>query len=318
MPLRDDWTSAAELIRRLDRVFQSSSLCTLDVLLVDDGSVQASQAADFQDSFAVVRTIQVLRLRRNLGHQRAIAIGLVYIEQKLPCDAVLIMDADGEDTAEGAMQLVQTFAAIEDSTARKAIFAERTRRSESLMFRIFYQVYRVLHRLLTGVDVKMGNFSVLPSRYLSTLVVMSEMWNHYAAAFFRSRLPFYLIPIPRGRRIAGSSHMNFVALAAHGMSAISVFGDVVGVRILVGSLVGSLLAVLGIFWVIGLRLFTDNAIPGWATYASGTLVVILIQLITIALSFTFTVLANRIALSFVPIRDYSLFIADVQEFYAHR
>src|SRR5712671_4606652 len=92
MPLRDDWASAAELIRRLDRVLCSYPY-TLDVLLVDDGSVQVCSSADFQSSFAAVRTIRILRLRRNLGHQRAIAIGLVHIEQNLACDAVLVMDA---------------------------------------------------------------------------------------------------------------------------------------------------------------------------------------------------------------------------------
>src|SRR5713226_5026097 len=78
MPLRDDWASAAELIRLLDKAI-SSYPCTVDVLLVDDGSVQNFRSADFQSRFAVVRSIRILRLRRNLGHQRAIAMGLVHI-----------------------------------------------------------------------------------------------------------------------------------------------------------------------------------------------------------------------------------------------
>jgi hypothetical protein len=36
--------------------------------------------------------------------------------------------------------------------------------------------------------------------------------------------------------------MNFVALVSHGLSAISVFGDIVGVRLMAWSLAGSLLA----------------------------------------------------------------------------
>src|SRR5579885_1679195 len=106
MPLRDDWASAAELIRRMDRTI-SSSLCALDVLLVDDGSVQPCVPGDFQSSFGAVRRVRVLRLRRNLGHQRAIAIGLVHVERTTSCDAVLVMDADGEDTPEGALQLIR-------------------------------------------------------------------------------------------------------------------------------------------------------------------------------------------------------------------
>ncbi len=316
MPVRDDWASAAELIRRLDQTV-SSYPCPLDFLLVDDASLQACNAVGFQSQFAAVRTIRILRLRRNLGHQRAIAIGLVHVQQTMACDAVLVMDADGEDTASGALQLMRAFSEINDNHQAKAIFAERSRRTESLFFRLFYQSYKIVHRILTGVSVRVGNFSILPSSYLSTLVVMSEMWNHYAAAFFRSGLRFTTIPIPRGHRIAGTSKMNFVTLAAHGISAISVFGDVVGVRLLIGSMAGSLVALFGILAVCMVWFFTDKAIPGWATYASGILAIILMQFITMAISFTFTMLSNRTNLSFLPLRDHSLFVAEVETIYCN-
>ena len=107
--------------------------------------------------------------------------------------------------------------------------------------------------------------------------------------------------------------MNFVTLAAHGMSAISVYGDVVGVRLLFASMFGSLMAAVGIVAVIVLRIFSNRAVPGWATYFIGALAIILIQFVTLALGFTFTFLSNRINLSFVPLRDYELFIAGVQD-----
>jgi hypothetical protein len=281
-------------------------------LLVDDGSVLGCNSQDFQSNFAVVQTIRILRLRRNLGHQRAIAIGLAHIEQTAACDAVLVMDADGEDTPSGALELIRSFS---DDNRNKAIFAERSRRTESILFQTFYWLYKSLHRILTGLSVRVGNFSILPSSYLSTIVTLPEMWNHYAAAVFRSRLSFTMLPIPRGRRIAGASQMNFVALVTHGLSAISVFGDVVGVRLLIGSLVGSFLAAVGILFVVIVRLFTNRAIPGWATSATGILAIILVQFITIASIFTFFMLSNRTNLGFVPIRDYNLFVAEVRDIY---
>ena len=306
IPLRDDWDSAAELIRRLDRAIASHPY-RVEILLVDDGSIQEMNAADFAPGFTALKGVRILHLRRNLGHQRAIAIGLVHIEKTIACDAILVMDGDGEDTPEGALQLLQAF------SGKTAIFAKRSRRTESFTFRVFYQLYKLLHRMLTGVSVQVGNFSILPSNYLGTLVVMSELWNHYAAAVFRSGLPYTVIPIPRGHRFIGTSKMNFVSLTVHGMSAISVFGDVVGVRLLIGSLVGSLMATAGILAVITIRVFTNLAIPGWATYSIGVLVIILIQFITMASSFTFAFLANRINLSFVPLRDYELFVAGFQD-----
>lgn len=313
MPLRDDWASAAELIRRLDKAVNPDE-CSMEIVLVDDGSVHRCERHDFQGDYGAVRAIRVLRLRRNLGHQRAIAIGLVHVQQTSSCDAVVVMDADGEDTAEGMARLVKAYVQNQGTTA---VFAERSRRTESLMFKLFYHLYKILHLWLTGIRVQVGNFSILPSSYLGTLIVMSELWNHYAAAVFRSKLPYTMTPIPRGTRIAGVSTMNFVALVSHGLSAISVFGDIVGVRLMIASLTGSLVAGLGIVTVIAIRLFTQWAIPGWATTATGFLAIIAIQLITIATSFTFFVLSNRTNLSFVPLRDYSWFVEETIDVYSH-
>jgi hypothetical protein len=111
--------------------------------------------------------------------------------------------------------------------------------------------------------------------------------------------------------------MNFVSLIGHGLSAISVFGDVVGVRLLIGSIAGSLVAGVGILIVIAVRLFSQNAIPGWATYTAAALAIILIQLIAISASFTFFVLSSRTNLGFIPRRDYSIFVAEATDFYRH-
>ena len=307
MPLRDDWPSAAELIRRLDTTM-AAYRCSIEVLIVDDGSVQAPDPDAFRGSFSVVRTVRSLRLRRNLGHQRAIAIGLAYVQQTAACDAVIVMDADGEDTPEGVAQLLRAYS---DVHGGKAIFAERSRRTESVVFRAFYHLYRFLHWSLTGIRVRVGNFSLLPFRYLNTLVVLSELWNHYAAAVFRSRLPIAMVPIPRGTRITGTSRMNFVALVSHGLSAVSVFGDIVGVRLLIASLVASAFLASGIVAVVVIRLFTGLAIPGWATYATGILAILMVQIVSIATSFTFFILSSRASPGFVPLRDYSLFVEDV-------
>jgi hypothetical protein len=313
MPLRDDWAPAAELIRRLDRVIPPQHWL-LDVLLIDDASMTPCVPADFQFDSSSVRTVRTLRLRRNLGHQRAIGIGFVYVAIEMPCDAVVVMDADGEDTAEGVAELLRAF---DDTGREQAVFAERIRRSEGVVFRLFYWLYRQIHWILTGIGVRVGNFSVLPYAYLDTLIVLSEIWNHYAAALFRSKLPFKTVPIARGVRISGQSRMNFGALVAHGLSAISVFGEIVGVRVLLVALGGSLLAAAGILVVVLIRLFTDYAIPGWATYAGGILAIIVVQLVTLAATFTLFVLSNRASVGFIPLRDYKLFIARTADLFRH-
>lgn len=311
MPLRDDWVSAAELIRRLDQVIPADRF-SVHVRLVDDCSSQKCNTTLFQQTYASIESIASMPLRRNLGHQRAIAIGLASLQSSEQADAVLVMDADGEDTAEGALQLLSAF---EENKASKAIFAERMRRSESLLFRIFYQLYRAVHFNLTGISVRVGNFCILPFAYLEPLVVSNDLWNHFSAAVMRSKLGFLMTPIARGHRISGSSKMNFTALVIHGLSAISVFGDIVGVRILMLSLSATFFITLCMVAVIATRFLTSQAIPGWATYTIGALAIILLQMVTISTSFTFFILSGRNSLGAIPSRDFSLFLREPLRIY---
>ena len=54
MPLRDDWTSAVELIRRIDRSI-SSVPHRVEIVLVDDGSVEMCERSIFPSSLSSVR-----------------------------------------------------------------------------------------------------------------------------------------------------------------------------------------------------------------------------------------------------------------------
>lgn len=290
MPLRDDWASASELIRRLDRALRTSS-CVARVLIVDDLSA-TPVSFGAEAGWSRIQQLQVLRLRRNLGHQRAIAVGLAYIEQNLACDAVMVMDADGEDTPEGAVQLLQSYLRLGRTAT---VFAARTRRSESFLFQILYRAYKAAHLLLTGIPVRIGNFSVMPREHLRTVVVMSELWNHYAAAMVRSKLPLHMEPVPRGSRISGKSTMNLVALVTHGLSAISVFSDIVGTRLLIVTMFGALLSL------------------ALLRYTGGILFLAALQFIGIATSFHFFLLSNRSAVGFIPTRDYEVFVDSVTE-----
>jgi polyisoprenyl-phosphate glycosyltransferase len=303
MPIYEDWESASVLVARVQKALDGVA-GRAEFLLVDDGSVSAPPAQITLDGTVSAR-VDALRLRRNLGHQRAIAVGLSYVQAHRPCDGVVVMDGDGEDTPEGVATLVRQFEALGRA---KTVFAERARRTEGVLFRVFYVLYRTLHWMLTGRTVRVGNFSVVPAAHLDCLVAVSELWNHYAASVYRARLPVASVPIDRGYRIAGASRMNFTSLLAHGLSAISVFADVVGMRLLVAS--GLLVALAGAAMTaaIGVRIFTDLAIPGWATSAAGILLVVILQALLMSVAFAFLILQSRNQLAFLPIRDHAYFV----------
>jgi polyisoprenyl-phosphate glycosyltransferase len=305
IPVYEDWKALDLLLPALDQELNIGGL-SADILVVDDGSSQCEFVAAKPKCFRSIEAIDILTLRRNVGHQRAIAVGLSYLEANRLCHPVVIMDCDGEDDPRDVPRLVKECSEHQD---RKIIFAARTRRSESLHFKLFYQLYRMIHFLLTGVQVRVGNFSVIPAAVLRRLVAVSELWNHYAAAVYKAKLPVALISTKRSCRLEGSSRMNLISLVVHGLSAMAVFGDRIGVRLLVVVTVGMSLVSGALITVIAIRLLTSLAVPGWATYVTGLLLVILIQMLTVVLVFAFVILAGRDTVSIIPSRDY-VHIAD--------
>ncbi len=118
------------------------------------------------------------------------------------------------------------------------------------------------------------------------------------------------VPTVRGSRCAGRSRMNLVALMVHGLSALSVYTDKIFVRVLLAAGLVAGLAGLGIVSVAAIRLFTDLAIPGWATTVIGDLLIILLQILVIVIAASLTVLAGRSNRPIVPIVDCPCFVAE--------
>lgn len=311
IPVYEDWESLRVLLGMLDRELHGAGLAAR-VAIVDDGSPSAAPGDLFGGSGAAIVEVAVIHLRRNLGHQRALAIGLAHIEANVPCRAVVVMDGDGEDAPAVVPRLVARMDELGDD---KIVFAARTRRSESLVFRAFYQLFRMVHYLLTGLGVRVGNFSVIPRRRLRQLVVCSDMWNHYAASVHKARIPFAAIESHRASRLAGESRMNFVSLVTHGLCAMAVFGERIGVRMLIATVVVAALSCVGAAAICVGHAAQGLAMPGWVLWGMGILSVLLLQLLLFSCLFVFLILIGRNASDFLPVRDYVHFIDDLKVVY---
>lgn len=231
IPSFNDWDALTLLLPRIDRALASIGR-RASVLIADDASTEDCPPAWGDVRFDSIDSIEILHLRCNLGHQRAIALGLYHLHEFTEASTVMVMDGDGEDRAEDLPALLQAF---EAGDGHEMVFAARARRMESLWFQMFYRLYQVIHRALTGIEVRVGNFSVIPRQALQRLIASPDLWNHYAAAAYQARIPRRTLPLARGARLTGASKMNFVSLLMHALSALSVFSGRISARLLAAS-----------------------------------------------------------------------------------
>lgn len=304
IPVCNDWNALRLLLCSLDAVAGDCDH-QLDILIVDDGSATLPPPG-LVDPHARrhIASIELLTLKRNLGHQRAIAVGLAHLQQRGRRHVVVVMDGDGEDDPADVPRLLKR---AEDLGLTSVVFAERTTRSEGPGFRAGYLAYRMLHRLATGHAVRVGNFSALPPRCLEPLAVSPELWNHYAAAVIRSRMPFDLVPTRRRKRLDGRSRMNFVSLVIHGLSSVSVFGDVVGARLLVATTALSGLCGL-LAGAAALLAATPSPWAGAAPFLLGGLAVLGLHAAIVAGLVLLVILDSRSRGAFIPARDAPQFV----------
>src|SRR5688500_1610203 len=200
-PVFEDSEASTRLFRELFDAFGGQ----VHVVAVEDGSVR--QPVDIRQMEAIGLSGTVIRLRRNVGHQRAIAVGLGYVAEHLAeAERVVVMDSDGEDVPASIPELLQTL----DRDEIDVVVAKRRTRVETLRFKLFYAVYRRLFELLTGRSISFGNFMALKPNAVKRLAAMQELWTHVASCVLGSRLRIATCALDRGPRYAGQSKMNFV------------------------------------------------------------------------------------------------------------
>jgi len=269
-PVFEDEDAASRLLLELKGIATDHSY-DLTVVAVDDGSLIKPirpQALEQAGCAGVV-----ISLKRNLGHQRAIAVGLHYAHENYPDAArYVVMDSDGEDRPQSVPRLLQQL----EKSDRDVIVAQRRTRSEGLTFWLFYVLYRGIFWSLAGRSITFGNFMAMSGNAVRRLVPMQELWTHLAATVLASRLRIGFCPDDRGRRYDGQSKMNFVGLANHGFRSLMIFAEDALVRVGVLCTIAALLSVVGMAAALILKV-AGFATPGWASTVLGLQMLIFLQ-----------------------------------------
>lgn len=273
----------------------------ISFLVINDGSNEKPKLAS-------KLPLTIVHLHRNIGHQKAISVGLAYAYHHLEFDKILIMDCDGEDRTEDFTNLIKA-----SNNYQSIIFARRVTRQESRNFKLSYAVYKILFRLLTGKTISFGNFMLIPKSIVEKIIYYSEIWSHLAGGILKSNTPFITISTHRGKRYTGFSKMNYTKLLLHGLGAIGVFIDIVATRLLVFSIIMIIVSIMAIIATFAIKILTKLAIPGWASMAASSLLIILLQSFLLSLFTIFLYLSSQAQRKFIPAYHYNEFVQKVEK-----
>lgn len=251
-------------VRFLAELEQVLARCTarFTVVLVDDGSTD--------DTLALLRTyrstspsvnVRVISLAYNMGHQEAIHQGLLYASTT-DAEHFIVMDSDGEDDPGAIVELITL-------TGAPVVFVARGRRWESIGFKLGYWFYRKLFKIIAGRSISFGNYSMIDRRLLEA--VLDRSFVHYAAFLSKQRVPARIIVRDRRPRAAGNTKMGFRSLSIHAFRSLVEYGEELVSLFLRGFIYLAIIFLLLILTIVGIKLFTPYAIPGWASVLSVSL-----------------------------------------------
>lgn len=217
VPVYNEEEALPHLLARLSAVLDALPGGPHEIVLVDDGSRDRSpelmRAAALRDPRVVA-----VSLSRNFGHQAALSAALDHVRG----DAVVVMDADLQDTPETIPLMVERFHAGYD-----VVYAQRVARKESALLRACYHGFYRLAAGLSTVELPLdaGDFGLMSRRVVELIRRMPE--RHRYLRGLRAWVGFRQvgIPVERAERSAGESKYGFrklLGLAFDGIFAFSV------------------------------------------------------------------------------------------------
>ena len=267
----------AETHRRLSQVLNAQTDLEVEILYVDDGSRDKTWSILQTLPSTSNVTVRALTLSRNFGHQLAVSAGI----ERATGDAVVLIDADLQDPPEVVPEMIREWQSGWD-----VVYGVRTERDGESAFKrataaMFYRLINKLSEVPIPVDT--GDFRLMDRKVVNALMAMPEHDRFIRGMV--SWLGFRQKPLPykRDARWAGETKYPLSKMVKFALTAISSFSTS---PLKIASWVGfaaSGVAVLGMLYVLGLRLFTSTWVEGWTALMLAVLLIGGIQLLVLGI-----------------------------------
>jgi hypothetical protein len=216
IPVYNDWKSLNKLLFKINRSLDKKGL--FRILIIDDFSTIKMSIK--KDKLNKIKNIEVLRLNQNVGSQKAIAIGLHYLNLKKirNFSYITVMDGDGEDNPLEIKRMTK----LAKKYKNYVVVSCRKDRNENLIIKYLYKVHLLLTSLLTGNWMSFGNFSCFFHGNLKRILSDNSIWHAYSSAI-KKNTNIKRLYATRSKRFYGKSQVKFLFLVAHSIRIIGVF-----------------------------------------------------------------------------------------------
>lgn len=229
------------------------------MLFVDDGSTDKTWK--IIESFSTGnKYIKAIKLSKNQGHQIALIAGLEYVANK--CDAVITIDADLQQDPRAIYLMIEKF-----REGYEIVYGVKlNRKGESFFKKIFSEnFYKIMNIMGVKVIFNHADYRLLSQRAINFLLQYSERNLFLRAIIPQLGLSSIVIYYEQFERKAGSSKYSLKKMLNFAWDGITSF-SVMPLRII--SILGFVIfsfSLLMSFYILAIKLFTNKAIPGWAS-----------------------------------------------------
>jgi glycosyltransferase involved in cell wall biosynthesis len=270
-----------ETMRRLATLLQSlaaSGKIAVDsrAWLVDDGSRDRTWALIAQAAAMPGSRICGIRLSHNRGHQIALLAGLMAAKG----DVLVSIDADLQDDLEVIVKMIDAFAAGHD-----VVYGVRATRPSDTAFKRLSAIayYRLLNRLGAEVVFNHADFRLLSRRAVEALRTYPESNVFLRGLIPQMGFPSTTVAYERQERLAGESKYTLRKMLSLGLQGVLSFSAVPLHAITTLGLLVSMISLGMGLWALGVRLFSSQTVPGWASIVIPLFLVSGVQLLSLGI-----------------------------------
>lgn len=250
--------SATRLLLLLQRLMHQGDVSTdSKIYFIDDGSEDATwsliEAMNIENP-----QISGIKLSRNRGHQNALLAGLLTV----PGDVVISLDADLQDDIEIIPKMLAEF-----NQGAEIVYGVRAQRTSDSFFKRFtaQRYYKLMSYFDIDIVPDHADYRLMTRRALQALQSFNEVNLFLRGVIpllgFKTAKTYY----ERQPRFAGETKYPLHKMLALAFEGITSFSSAPLKWITwLGGLI-SLGAIVTGGWALFIKLFTDTAIPGWAS-----------------------------------------------------